>query len=371
MDDLKKSIVYFADMRTDTRRNLLDKIDELLSKVAIGDHFTKGQLIAVKLHFGEKGNLSYLSPVMVRRVVERIKDTGATPFLTDTNTLYTGTRSNAASHLKTAIENGFDYSVTGAPIVIADGLRGEGGEEVEVDGKILKGVHIAQEIISANGIVVLTHFKGHEMSGFGGTLKNIGMGCASREGKLAQHSSCAPTINGEKCHACGDCVLHCPVDAIDISSVAVINEATCIGCGHCISVCPEGAVDIVWNETTGALQQKMTEHVAGALKGKEDKALFMNFIMQVSPFCDCYGNNDAPIVPDIGILASTDPVALDKASADMVNKARGFAETALTSGFEPGGDKFRGVHPKVDWTIQLKSAEALGLGSIDYTLNKI
>lgn len=366
-----KPKVYFTDLRTDVRRNLFDKIDTLLENLSIKTRFRKGNLVAIKLHFGEKGNASYIPPIFVRRVVDRLKETGASPFLTDTNTLYVGTRGNTVNHLTTAIENGFAYSVVAAPLVIADGLRGEYKVPVKVGGKHFSEVSIAGEVANANGIVVLTHFKCHEMSGFGGTLKNIGMGCASREGKLAQHSNGAPVVDPEGCTACGECDLHCPANAIEIGSVAVIDDDVCIGCGHCIAACPEATINVRWNESTSKLQEKMVEHVKGALSGKEDRCLFVSFIMRVSPACDCYGHNDAPIVPDIGILACEDPVALDQACADMVNAHEGFRNTALKDGHERGGDKFRGVYPKVDWNVQLDRAEAMGLGKRTYELVKV
>ncbi len=368
---MDKSAVYFADLRTTPRRGLLDKIDALLVGVGIEERFRKGHLVAVKLHFGEKGNTAYIRPVFVRRVVERIKATGAAPFLTDTNTLYVGARTNSVKHLTTAIENGFDFAATGAPIIIADGLRGEAGVAVEVNGRHLKEVRIAKEIVSASGLAVLTHFKCHELAGFGGALKNMGMGCASREGKLEQHSKCAPYVDPSGCTACEDCALSCPADAIDVGKTAVINDTLCIGCGQCIAVCPESTIHVRWDETTSRLQEKMVEHARGALSGKEERAVFLNFITQVSPACDCYGHNDAPIVPDAGILASIDPVAVDQASVDMVNGLEGFKDSALKSGHERGGDKFRGVHPEVDWEAQLKYAEESGLGKRSYVINKV
>ena len=371
MTGQEKATVFFADLRADSRVNLLDKIDALMAELSLGERFSRGNLVGIKMHFGEKGNTSFISPVFAARVARSVKKTGAFTFFTDTNTLYVGSRANTVSHLKCAVDNGFAYSVIGAPIIIADGLRGEAAESVAIDGKHFKAVNIAREITSANGLVVLSHFKCHEMAGFGGALKNVGMGCAAREGKLAQHSNCAPKVDPDGCNTCGECVLVCPADAIDIGVKAVINEDTCIGCGHCIAACPEGAIKVVWDETTQGLQEKMVEHVAGVLAGKDGKVVYLNFITQVSPFCDCYGHNDAPIVPDIGIVASTDPVAIDQASVDMVNACEGLKDTALKSGFEAGGDKFRGVHENVDWTIQLKLAEQMGLGTREYTIKSI
>lgn len=366
-----KAKVYFADLRADTRRNLFDKLDGLLDAVGISERFKRGHLVAIKVHFGERGNAAFISPVFVRAVVDKIKKTHAEPFLTDTNTLYIGSRANSASHLRTAIENGFAYAVVNAPIIIADGLRGEGAVKIKTGGPRFSETAIASEIANADGLVVMTHFKCHEMTGFGGALKNIGMGCASREGKLAQHSNCAPVVDPSGCTACGECSLHCPADAIEIGAVAVINDKLCIGCGHCIAACPETTINVRWDETTSGLQEKMVEYAGAAVKGKEGRCVYISFIQRVSPACDCYGHNDAPIVPDIGILASVDPVAIDQAAVDLVNAAQGLANTALTSGHEPGGDKFRGVHPAVDWNVQLNCAQAAGLGVRRYTLETI
>lgn len=367
----EKSTVYFADLRANARRNLFDKIGALLQKTGISERFRKGHLVAIKLHFGEKGNASFIRPVFVRKVVDSIKETGASPFLTDTNTLYVGTRGNSPEHLKTAIENGFDYAVVGAPLIIADGLRGDSATPVKVRGKHFDEVGIAREIAAADGLVVLSHFKCHELTGFGGALKNVGMGSACREGKLAQHSNASPIVDPAGCSACSDCAAACPVEAIDIGSVAVINEQMCIGCGHCIAVCPRETIKIRWNESTSRLQEKMVEHFEGAVNGKDGRCVYLSFVTQVSPACDCYGHNDSPIVADIGILASTDPVAIDQAAADLVNRASGYEGTALGSGHQPGGDKFRGVHPDVDWEVQLDYASSRGIGRRGYVLKKI
>lgn len=367
----KSSKVFFTDLRASAKQNLFDKLDELLSAVGLKARFLKGNLVAVKMHFGEKGNASFIRPVFVRRVVDRIKETGALPFLTDTSTLYVGTRGNSVAHIQTAVENGFAYAVVNAPLIMADGLRGEAGVAVKVDGRRFKEVHVAHAIANASGLVALTHFKCHEMSGFGGAIKNIGMGCASREGKLSQHSGSAPVVEPSGCVACGECALVCPADAIDIGKSAVIRDNLCIGCGHCIAACPEGTIHVRWDETTSGLQEKMAEYAKGALAGKEAKSVFVNFLTDCSPACDCYGHNDAPIVPDIGVLASTDPVAIDQASVDLVNAEAGYPGTALRSGHEKGGDKFRGVYPDVDWRIQLDSAERLGMGTRRYALKKL
>ncbi|MBI5599274.1 MAG: DUF362 domain-containing protein [Deltaproteobacteria bacterium] len=371
--------VYSANLRADrqcrtdgAKRSLLDKLDELLLRAGVEGRYKKGQIIAIKLHFGERGNTSYIRPVFVRKAVERVKKTGARVFLADTNTLYVGGRTNSADHLETAIANGFAYAAVGAPLIIADGLRGESSSRVRVGGRHFEEVKIAGEIASADGILFLTHFKCHELTGFGGALKNMGMGCASREGKLEQHSRCAPVVEPAGCTACGECVASCPASAIELGAAAMIREDLCTGCAYCIAVCPEGAIEVQWDETVERVQEKMVEYSRGVMDGKEGKCLFINFLTQISPTCDCYGHTDAPIVPDVGILSSIDPVAIDQASADLVNGQRGFEEgTALKSGFEPGGDKFRGVHPQIDWTVQLRYAETIGLGTRRYRIEEV
>ena len=364
-----KSLVYFADLRAEPGQNLLGKVKGLLDAVGLAEKIKKEALVAVKLHFGEAGNTAYIRPVFVRKIVDAIKDVGGRPFLTDANTLYVGTRSDSVGHLSTAIQNGFAYAVMGAPLIIADGLRGGNETAVTVNLKRFKRVHIASEIVRADAIVSAAHFKGHELSGFGGTIKNLGMGCASRKGKLAQHSTVSPKVTRKRCEGCGDCVEYCPSDAISlVDEKATIDRKKCIGCGECIIICPNEAIKIRWDQEIPAFLENMVEYTAGVLRGKETTATFLNFITQVSPACDCYPHNDAPIVADVGIVASNDPVAIDQASADLVNQAEGFAASALTTNFEPGEDKFRALYPNVDWEIQLEYAEKLKLGTRAYEL---
>ncbi len=364
-----KSPVYFADLRATPSKNLLSKVKDLLDAVGLADKIKQDALVAVKLHFGEAGNTAYIRPVFIRQIVDRIKESGGKPFVTDANTLYVGSRSNSVDHLTTAIQNGFTYAVVGAPLVIADGLRGGDETAVKVDLKRYKKVYIASEIVRADAIVSAAHFKGHELSGFGGTIKNLGMGCGSRKGKLAQHSSVFPKVAAKKCEGCEDCMAHCAQKAISLfEEKARIDMEKCVGCGECIIICPNQAIQIQWNQAIPVFLENIVEYTAGVLKGKENAAMFLNFITDVSPACDCYGHSDAPIVPDIGIVASNDPVALDQASADLVNQARGQKDSALTKNFEPGEDKFRGIYPKIDWEIQLDYAQEIGLGTRDYEL---
>ncbi len=366
------STVYFTDLRTRPKHNLLDKIEALLKRLKLDRKVRKNDVVAIKLHFGEQGNCAYLRPVFLRTIVDHAKALGTHPFLTDSNTLYTGSRSNAVSHLNTAVRNGFDYSVVGCPVIIADGLRGSTGQKVPIDGEVLNEVNIAKDVADADAMIVVTHFKCHELCGFGGSLKNMGMGCATREGKLVQHSTVGPRINVERCKGCSLCLDYCPANAISVKSKkATIEGHRCIGCGECTVICPQGAIEIQWNEDQDRFQKKMVEHAHGALKGKEGKAVFLNFLMQISPACDCYPTNDAPIVKDIGILASTDPVAIDTACADLVNAEESIPGTAIKGLLKKGEDKFRAVYPDIDWNIQLDHGQKLGMGERKYTLVKI
>jgi uncharacterized Fe-S center protein len=369
-----KSNVYFIDLRATPKENLVSKIERLVDTAGLSDAIKKRDLVAVKLHFGELGNTAFIRPVFIRRIVDAIKKIGGAPFLTDANTLYAGTRSNSPSHLITAIQNGFAFAVVGAPLIIADGLRGKSETSVIINQKRYKRVYIGTDIVEADALISVAHFKGHELSGFGGTIKNLGMGCASRRGKLAQHSTVAPKILKKKCVGCGECVGHCSQRALSLNEdekKAVLDTKKCIGCGECILICPESAIEIEWNQAIPVFLENMVEYTMGVLKNKEGKTLFVNFITDVSPACDCHPLNDAPIVRDIGVVASKDPVAIDQASVDLVNQEQALPESSLTTNTAPGEDKFRGVYPNVDWAIQLDYAASLGLGRRDYRLVRL
>ena len=364
--------VYFIDLRASTKENLFDKLGRLLDTAGLGDIVTPRALTAIKLHFGEKGNTAFIRPIFLRKIVEKVKEYKAMPFLTDTNTLYAGTRGHSVSHLITAVENGFAFSVVGAPIIIADGLRGASYAEVEIHGKHVDKAYIGKEVFEADALISVAHFKGHELAGFGGTIKNVGMGCAARKGKLEQHSDMSPKVKKKKCVGCGDCADHCSQNAITIKDKkASINPNKCIGCGECILICPNGAIDVQWSTDIPLFQEKMVEYTLAVLKNKAGRALFLNFLTDISPACDCYGHADAPIVHDIGIVAATDPVAIDQASVDLVNLRPPAEGSCLSATSTDQTDKFRAIYPKIDWSIQLKYAEELGLGSRDYELVKI
>jgi hypothetical protein len=363
------STVYFTDLRAGHRENLHAQLVRLAALAGLDQIIASGDLTAIKLHFGEKGGHAFIRPTFVRRIVDQIKQLAGKPFLTDSCTLYPGERKEAVSALTNGIENGFAYAVAGAPLIMCDGLRGHSARRVQVDGEILSSVDIGLEILEADALITLSHFKCHELTGFGGAIKNLAMGCSSREGKMEQHSTVAPTIAEDKCTLCAACLKACAHEAIQLEAKsAQLDAEKCVGCGRCISVCEPGAIQIEWNEESELVMKKMAEYARGALQGKQTKQLYINFITQVSPACDCYGHSDAPIVPDIGILASTDPVAIDQACADLVNQAQGFKNTAMQTGHESGGDKFRGVYPHINWETTLEHAEKMKIGSRQYTL---
>lgn len=391
------STVYFTDFKATSRENLPDKLERLLEAAGISDILSKDDLTAVKLHFGERGNVAFIRPPYVSRIVRSIRKNRAVPFLTDANTLYAGTRSNSPSHIKTAVENGFSYSsMDCTPIIIADGLRGKSETAVEVNQRHCKTVYIGSEIVSADALISVAHVKGHELAGFGGALKNMGMGCASRKGKLDQHSNVSPKIKKKSCIGCGNCAEHCPGNAISldpitpdpspleplstrviapdgkkVSKKASINPELCIGCGECILRCPTSSVTIQWNQTIPVFLEKMMEYTLGVLQNKQGKCFFINFVMDISPACDCMPYNDSPIVRDIGILASKDPVAIDQASVDLINGEAALPNGCLKSNTLPGEDKFKGLYPEVNWERQLEYAEEIGLGSRKYHLENI
>ena len=308
------STVYFIDFKATSRENLPEKLTRLIDAAGMGQTVEKKDLTAVKLHFGEQGNTAFLRPVYVNTIVKALKKLDADPFLTDANTLYAGTRSNAVSHIKTAVENGFAFSsMNSVPVIIADGLRGKSEIPVQVNLKNCQKVYLGGEIVNADALVSVAHFKGHELTGFGGTLKNLGMGCASRKGKLDQHSNVSPRIKRKTCIGCAACADHCPSHAITLQEKkAYLDPQMCIGCGECIVRCPTESVKINWNQTIPVFMEKMVEYTKGLLDSKKGKCFFINFIVDISPKCDCLSYNDTPIVRDIGVVASTDPVALIK-----------------------------------------------------------
>lgn len=368
--------VYFAGSRAQSHReSLVKKVDLLFDRVGAAKLIRPRSLVAIKLHFGERGGTAFLNPVLVRRVVDKVKEAGGKPFLCDSNTLYTGGRANAVDHLETALQHGFSYATVGAPLLIMDGLRGHGYYNVAIEGKHFDSVQIGAAVVEADLLIVLSHVKGHAMTGFGGAIKNLSMGCSSRTGKQRMHSAVKPVIDPEKCRRCGSCVQWCAPGAVklagDKGGGAKINPEKCTGCGECIVSCRHGAVKIQWRAALPELAERMVEFACGAMQGKRDAAVFFNFLLDVIPDCDCNSWSDLPVVPDTGILASTDPVAADQAAVDLINDRPGITGSALPGALEPGGDKFLALHPKADYRIKLAYAEKMGLGSRRYELVQI
>lgn len=376
------SKVYQIDLRADQGRSLLKKIELLAEAAGVESVVRRHGLTAVKLHFGERGNTAFVRPLLVRPIVDAIRKAGGKPFLTDANTLYVGTRGNAVDHLNTAVLNGFDFSVAGAPLIIADGIDGRDEVAVPIGLKWCRDAFIASAIVRADTLISVAHFKLHEASGFGGAIKNVGMGGASRRGKMVQHSEVAPQVVPDKCIGCGMCRDQCAHGAIsiidrppaasgsnpEIAKIAQIDQRLCVGCAGCIHTCRQQALAINWEKDLPRFMERMVEYTVGALKGKEDRSLFINFLTQVSPACDCYPFADAPIVPDLGILASRDPVAIDRASTDLVNAAVPLASSIIKDAPTAQTDKVKAVYPHIDWRHQLVYAQELGLGQEPYEL---
>jgi hypothetical protein len=354
-----KSRVYFANLNTKHGYNLLDKVSKLFRIANFNNIIKENDYVAIKLHWGEYGNLSFVPPQFLRRIVEEVKNLKAKPFLTDTNTLYRGGRANAIDNIYTAYKNGFSIEASGAPIIIADGLCGLDYVKVSLNGKHVKEAKIGSSIYHANSIIFVTHFKGHELFGFGGAIKNVGMGCASSSGKQILHSDVKPSVNREKCIGCRVCIKWCPAGAITIdnmSNKANIVSKVCIGCGECVVLCSKSAISINWEENELKIQEKTAEYALAVLSEKEDRVGFFNFLINISPNCDCYSWNNIPIVSDIGILASVDPVAIDQASVDLVNNL-------------VNRDIFKALNK--EWRYMLIHSEKIGLGSREYELINI
>jgi uncharacterized Fe-S center protein len=361
----QKPKVYFSRIPRDAKEQEAARgIEKLLNLSNLLKILEKDALVMVKMHFGEKGNVGHIQPKFVRHIVDSIKEKKAKPFLSDTNTLYIGERHNAVDHLHIACEHGFSIEKIGCPVIIADGLKGMSGLDVaiETDRERPNGsrtkVAIASDAVYADAIIGLAHVTAHLGTGFAACLKNLGMGLSPRRGKLSQHSSQKLTVS-DKCDACGACAKWCPEEAISIHQErALIDFSRCIGCGYCLCVCPRRAIRFDWSTKPEVLQERIVEHALAVVQEKRDKCAFLNFAQRVTENCDCISSPGKLLIEDVGILASFDPVALDCASADVVNR-------------EAGRDVFKESYPRIDYRHQFRYAQELGLGSTLYELVEV
>ncbi len=371
------SMVYFTNFQARPGTSVLEKLERLLYAAGIDTIDMEKKMVAIKIHFGEPGNLAYLRPNYAKVVADVVKSFGGMPFLTDCNTLYVGRRKNAIDHIEAAYENGFSPFSTGCHVIIADGLKGTDDVEVPVQGgEYVKIAKIGRAIMDADVFISLNHFKGHESTGFGGAIKNIGMGCGSRRGKMEQHNSGKPQVAAKLCRGCGMCSRDCAHGAIsfDENRKASIDHNKCVGCGRCIGACN---FDAIYNENYAAnaqLNKKMAEYAKAVLDGRPH--FHISLVMDVSPYCDCHGDNDIPLIPDVGIFASFDPVALDQACADACQTQPVIPGSLLDNrmkapNFINSGDIFTNTTPQSEWKSCLNHAEKIGLGSREYEVKVI
>jgi len=369
------SQVYFTTFKATLRENLLQKLHRLMKRAGFEQIDFTDKYAAIKMHFGEYGNLAFLRPNYAKVVADYVKELGGKPFLTDCNTLYVGSRKNALDHLDTAYANGFSPLQTGCHVIIADGLKGTDEALVPVNGDYVKEARIGQAIMDADILISLTHFKGHETTGFGGALKNIGMGSGSRAGKMEQHCEGKPEVNAEKCIGCGACLRICAHDAPSIThGKAFIAHEKCVGCGRCLAVCPKDAIEADFGASVPMLNRKMAEYCLAVCQGRP--CFHISLVCDVSPNCDCHAENDIPIIPDVGMLAAFDPVALDVACADLCNAMPVVTGSVLSDNLRKGRghagyDHFQMTHPDTEWRSCIEHAVKIGLGNSDYELIRI
>ena len=369
--------VYFSDLRCKPGVSLLQKLNKLIRAAGMEQIDFDRKLVAIKMHFGEPGNLAFLRPNYAKVVADAVKRLGGVPFLTDCNTLYPGRRKNALEHLDAAYENGFSPLSTGCQVIIGDGLRGNDDVEVPVAGaEHITTAKIGKAIMEADVIISLSHFKGHEQTGFGGTIKNLGMGCGSRRGKMEQHAAGKPKVKASRCVGCRRCLTQCAHDAIsfDADGKASINWDKCVGCGRCIAVCNTDAIRPGSDNAMEELACRMAEYTKAVVDGRPQ--FHISLVIDVSPYCDCHGENDVPILPDVGMFASFDPVALDQACVDACLKQQPIPGSLLdermhAEDFVDHHDHFVNTTPESEWESCLEHAEKIGLGTRKYELIKV
>lgn len=372
---MNKSKVYFTDLRAPVGTSQLTKLQRLIRSAGIGEIDMEKKLVAIKLHFGEPGNLTYLRPNYAKAVADVVKELGGVPFLTDCNTLYPGRRKNALEHIESAYENGFSPFSTGCQVIIGDGLRGNDDVEVPVaGGEYVEKAKIGRAIMDADVFISLSHFKGHEMTGFGGAIKNIGMGCGSRAGKKEQHSNGKPVINADACRGCKRCLHECANNGLHFDEATrkmqVVTE-NCVGCGRCVGACNFDAIAFANDAATKELNCRMAEYTKAVIDGRP--GFHISLVMDISPNCDCHPENDAPILPDIGMFCSFDPLALDQACVDACLRQQPLPGSQLydnmhKEGFCDHHDHFENSTPESEYRTCLAHAEKIGIGSREYEL---
>lgn len=367
------SKVYFTDLRAKSGDNLLNKLQRLIKTAGIGSIDFQDKYVAIKMHFGEPGNLAFLRPNYAKAVADVVKELGGKPFLTDCNTLYVGGRKNALDHLDSANLNGFNPMTTGCQVLIADGLKGTDEALVPVEGgTYVKEAKIGRAVMDADIVISLNHFKGHEAAGFGGALKNLGMGCGSRAGKMEMHSAGKPHVDQEKCISCQMCAKICAHDAPQFENKkASIDHNKCVGCGRCIGICPKDAILSASDESNDILNCKIAEYTKAVIDGRPN--FHISLVIDVSPYCDCHGENDAAIVPNVGMFASFDPVALDVACAAAVNAQPVISNSRLGDCSEEERacqhhDHFHSIFPDTNWESAIEHGVKIGIGNKDYEL---
>ena len=373
MNEVSK--VFYTDFRCRPDEGPVDKLKRLIKTAGIDRIDMEGKFVAIKMHFGELGNMTYLRPNYAKAVADMVRERGGKPFLTDCNTLYPGSRKNALEHLYCAWENGFTPLSAGCPVIIGDGLKGTDDMEVPVEnGEYVKSAKIGRAVMDADIFISLTHFKGHEMTGFGGTIKNIGMGCGSRAGKKEQHCNGKAVIDESKCRGCKACLKECANDGLVFDAERrkmTINEENCVGCGRCIGACNFDAIDFAQDAAIRELNCRMAEYAKAVVQGRPN--FHISLICDVSPTCDCHSGNDTPIIPDVGMFASSDPLALDQACVDACLKQTPLPGSQLTDemqrpGFHDHHDHFDNTNPNTEYKSCLAHAEKIGLGTRRYEL---
>jgi uncharacterized Fe-S center protein len=364
----KKSTVYYLDMRKKQNVSLVERLGNCLDKSKLLLDVNSRDKVAIKLHFGERGNFSYIRPPFLHRIVDEVKKKEGMPFLTDSNTLYHHKRDNAIDHIITAAINGFSYETVGCPIIISDGLIGRDFETVQIDGKHFKDVYISSAIYHADFLIVATHITAHPVAGIGGSIKNLAMGGASSKGKFQQHSEFIPGLTEDKCKLCGKCIEACGYDAIKKGEKHIIFiEENCVGCGECVSVCRYGALQPKFEKQVRKLQEKMIEYILGIKKTKDNKIVYINFLLDIMPHCDCHDKSSIPFVSDLGILLSDDPIAVDIAAVDLINSVP-FNPVSEFSNRDEKKDKIKTIGNGIEWKWQFDYGDKIGIGKKDYEI---